>query len=63
MAFDERPRRFAAHYTPVAEACGCDFPTTGQVIVSSDLDGVHLEASEHTKLGATVAARVRALLV
>jgi len=39
------------------------FLDTGQVVVSSDLDGIHLDVSEHAKLGATVAARVRALLV
>jgi len=33
------------------------------VIVSSDLDGIHLEASEHAKPGAAIAAGVRALLV
>jgi len=32
------------------------------VIVSSDLDGIHLEASEHERLGQTVAARVREVL-
>jgi hypothetical protein len=62
MAFDGRPRRFAEHDAPVAEERGYAFLDTGQVIVSSDLDGIHLEASEHAKLGAAVAARVRALL-
>ena len=35
---------------------------TGEVIVSSDLDGIHLEASEQKKLGRAVAAKVRELL-
>jgi hypothetical protein len=45
----------------VAKECGCAFLDTGQVIASSDLDGIHLEASQHAKPGAVVAARVRAL--
>jgi hypothetical protein len=60
---DGCPRWFAEHYACVAEERGCAFLDTGQVIVSSDLDGIHLEASEHAKLGAAVAARVRSLLV
>jgi hypothetical protein len=28
------------------------------VVASSDLDGIHLEADEHRKLGEAVAARV-----
>jgi hypothetical protein len=29
-----------------------------EVIVSSDVDGIHLDAAEHGKLGEAVAARV-----
>jgi hypothetical protein len=47
----------------VAQERGCAFLDTGQVIVSSDLDGIHLEASEQKKLGVAVAAGVRELLV
>ena len=60
---EAKSRRFAEHYARVAEERGCAFLDTGQVIVSSDLDGIHLEASEHAKLGAAAAAHVRALLV
>jgi len=35
---------------------------TAQVIVSSDLDGIHFEKGEHQKLGRAVAARVREIL-
>ena len=54
--------RFAEHYARVARERGCAFLDTGQVIVSSDLDGIHLEPSEQAKLGVAVAARVRELL-
>jgi len=57
-----KSRRFAEHYARVAQERGCVFLDTGQVIVSSDLDGIHLEAGEQKKLGVAVAARVRELL-
>jgi lysophospholipase L1-like esterase len=60
---ERKSRRFAEHYARVAQERGCAFMDTGQVIVSSDLDGIHLEASEHEKLGVAVAARVRELMV
>ena len=56
---EAKSRRFAEHYARVAQERGCAFLDAGQVIVSSDLDGIHLEASEHAKLGVAVAARVR----
>ena len=56
---EAKSRRFAEHYARVAQERGCAFLDTGQVIVSSDLDGIHLEASEHAKLGKAVAPLVR----
>jgi hypothetical protein len=35
---------------------------TAQIIVSSDLDGIHFEADQHRKLSLAVAARVREIL-
>jgi hypothetical protein len=43
----------------VAGGLRCAFLETGQVIVSSNLDGIRLEASEHAKLETAVAPRVR----
>ena len=57
-----KSRRFAAHYGRVAQEKGCAFLDTSQAIVSSNLDGIHLEAGEHEKLGAAVAETVRTLL-
>jgi lysophospholipase L1-like esterase len=59
---EAKSRRFAGHYARVAQERGCAFLDAGQVIVSSDLDGIHLEASEHKKLGQAVAGKVRELL-
>jgi len=46
----------------VAQEKGCKFLDTSQVIVSSDLDGIHLEADEHQKLGVAVAALVKEIV-
>jgi len=51
--------RFSAHYRCVAQEKGCEFLDTSKIIVSSDLDGIHLEAEEHAKLGKAVAALVK----
>jgi len=58
-----KSKRFSEHYQRVAEEYGCEFLDTAQVIVSSDIDGVHLELTEHRKLGRAVAARVKEILV
>jgi hypothetical protein len=39
-----------------------NFLDTSEVIVSSDLDGIHFEAGEHAKLGVAVAALVKKLV-
>ncbi len=59
---ESKSKRFAAHYQRVAEEHGCDVLDTSQIIVSSDIDGVHFELSEHRKLGRAVSDRVRQLL-
>lgn len=54
--------RFAVHYQRFAEQHGCGFLDAGAMIASSDVDGIHLEAGEHRKLGEAVAARVEKIL-
>ena len=54
----EKSRKLAAHYREQARLRGCQFFDSGDVIVSSDIDGIHLEAEEHAKLAAAVAERV-----
>ena len=61
-AAEVKSRRFSEHYQRAAQEYGCAFLDTAQVIVSSDLDGIHFEGSEHQKLGRAVAARVREIL-
>lgn len=59
---ERKSRRFAERYARVAQERGRVFLDTGQVIISSDLDGIHLAVSEQKRLGEAVAARVRELL-
>ena len=58
----EKSARFAGHYRHFAGQYGCEFLDVGAVAASSDLDGIHLEAEEHRKLGEAVAASVAEVL-
>jgi lysophospholipase L1-like esterase len=58
----EKSRKLSEHYRRTAAECGCEFLDAGEVIVSSDLDGIHLEAGQHLKLGKAIAQRVREIL-
>ena len=54
----EKSRRFSEHYGRFAGQTGCEFLDASAVIVSSDVDGIHLDAVEHRKLGESVAALI-----
>lgn len=56
---EEKSARFREHYERFAEKYGCEFLDAGEFVSSSDLDGIHLEADEHRKLGKAVAKRVK----
>jgi len=51
----EKSKKLAAHYALVADEYGCSFLDAGQVIKSSDLDGIHFEADQHALLAQAVA--------
>lgn len=55
-----KSQKLGAYYQQVAEQYGCAFLNAGQVIVSSDLDGVHFNADQHALLGKAVATKVEA---
>ncbi len=59
---EEKSRRFSYHFKRVADECGCEFLDTSKIIVSSDIDGIHFEVSEHKKLGQAVAKVVKKIL-
>jgi lysophospholipase L1-like esterase len=59
---EEKSRRFAQHYRTIAQWHAAPVFDAGEVIRSSDLDGIHFEAAEHRKLGEAVAREVVRLL-
>jgi lysophospholipase L1-like esterase len=59
---EEKSRQFPEHYRRFAEQYGCEFLDASEVIVSSDVDGIHLDAGEHRKLGDGLAERVKKIL-
>lgn len=52
---------FAQRYESLAADFGCAFLNAGDIVRSSEIDGFHLDASEHIKLGQAVAKRVRVI--
>jgi len=50
---------FAKHFKSIADMYGCYFLDAASVVEPSPVDGVHLEESEHLKLGTVVAEKVR----
>ncbi len=58
----EKSRQMARCYSAIAGLYHCDFLDAGQHIVSSDVDGIHLDPDQQQKLGRVVAEKVRAIL-
>lgn len=54
-----KSQRLGDAYAGVAKRHAVGFLNAGEVIVSSPLDGVHLDAAEHGKLGRAVAAALK----
>lgn len=54
--------KLSEYYRVVSTQYGCDFMNAGDLIVSSDIDGIHFEADQHKKLGEAVALRVKEIL-
>jgi lysophospholipase L1-like esterase len=52
-------RELAACYQHEAQTHGCAFLDAGQIITSSNRDGIHLEAEAHVTLGQAVAWMIR----
>ena len=58
----EKSKLLGQHYQRVADLLGCSFFNTADVILTSDIDGVHLEADAHLKLGKRLAEVVGDIL-
>jgi lysophospholipase L1-like esterase len=57
-----KSEQLARHFQVVAETYGCALLDASDVIVSSDVDGIHFDLSEHRKLGEAIASRVRQMV-
>ncbi len=58
----EKAARFPAAYEAAAKSLGCAFLNSQEFVTPSLADGLHLDASEHEKLGRAMAAAVRKVL-
>lgn len=56
---EEKSKQLPARYEALASQLGCGFLNAQTIITASPLDGIHLEAGEHDKLGKAVAAAIR----
>ena len=56
-----RSHFFAQRYKSIAADFSCAFLNAGDIVRSSEIDGFHLDASEHMKLGLAIAKRVRVM--
>lgn len=59
---DARSRRFPAYYGSIASTLGTAYLNTQPIVTPSPQDGLHLEATEHAKLGQAVAEAVRKIV-
>lgn len=58
----EKSLGFAGQYAQVAGELGCHFMDAGEIVSTSDSDGVHWEPEGHRAFGLAVAERVRDVL-
>jgi len=58
----EKSKELGRFYKAVAEEKGCHFLDAGQILVSSEADGVHFDPEGHKALGQAVAQKVREIL-
>jgi lysophospholipase L1-like esterase len=54
--------KLGAYYREVAEELGCGFVYAGEVIRSSEVDGIHFDPEQHAKLGKALAAKGQEML-
>ncbi len=57
-----KSRKLSAHFKAIAQELGCPLLDAGEIVVSSPVDGIHLEPEEHAKLGRALAARVKEII-
>jgi lysophospholipase L1-like esterase len=55
---DRKSETLSPYIAEIAASHGAGFLDAGEIVVSSEIDGIHLDASEHRKLGSAVAERI-----
>ena len=58
----EKSKNLSQQYQRVADLLACPYLDTSEYIVTSDVDGVHFDASTHYTLGQVVAREVKTIL-
>ncbi len=58
----EKSGQLAAHYEAVARAAGAEFLDAGRITPADGVDGMHLSAEAHRRLGLAIADKIRAIL-
>ena len=54
----KKSEQFSFEFKKVADAYSCEFLNGAEIIKTSQVDGIHLELSEHQKLGKALARRI-----
>ena len=50
----EKSKKLPLYYEKIARLSDCKFLDAGEIIISSDIDGIHLDKEQHKKLGLAV---------
>ncbi len=58
----EKSRQLAVRYETVARTAGAEFLDAGHITPADGVDGMHLSAEAHRRLGLAIADKIRAIL-
>ncbi|MDO8870438.1 MAG: SGNH/GDSL hydrolase family protein [Methanobacteriaceae archaeon] len=59
---NEKSEKLGSYFKQAAEEYNCEFLDSSKVVRASDVDGIHLEADEHLKLGRAMKNKVLEIL-
>ena len=57
----EKSKKLSLHYEKIARLFSCRFLDAGEIITSSDIDGIHFDTEQHKKLGMAVSGIVKTI--
>jgi lysophospholipase L1-like esterase len=57
-----RSQQFPRYYQAMAAALGCAYLNSQEIVQTSIVDGIHLDASEHAKLGSAMVVKIREMV-